>query len=90
MTPWSAHRVERSPAGGTRRAERMAALPWAVWLGARTSRRLAEEWQVTQETAAKWLQESRRLGVLRSRKVGRTLVYRVARMEVGMVDRSTR
>ena len=90
MTPWSAYSVARSPAWVTRRAERMSALPWAVWLGARTSRSLADEWQVTQETASQWLQQGQRLGVLRSRKIGRTRTYRVARMEVGMVDRSTR
>jgi len=90
MTPWSAHRVERSPANVMRRNECMAALPWAVWLGANTTRRLAEEWQVSRPTSAKWLQEGQQLGVLRSRKIGRTLVYRVARLEVGMVDRSTR
>jgi len=85
MTPWAAHRVERLPAWVTRRNESMAALPWAVWLGANTTRRLAEEWGVSRPTATKWLQEGRRAGVLRSRKVGHAVVYRVARTIGGPV-----
>jgi len=66
-------------------------LTWAVWLGANTAKRLAAEWEIPRHTATKWLHIANRGGLLRVRMPARgklPTVYRVARLEVGMTDRS--
>lgn len=71
------------------RRDRMKAITWAVWLGANTAGRLAREWGVDLSTAHDYLASGRKCGALRLRGWdGRALVYRVARYEPGMTDRS--
>lgn len=81
-------RVELSTAWQKHRQKRLQSILWAVWLGANTAPRLASEWGVDLTTAARWLKEARRKRMLCARR-GRPIIYRVARLEVGMNDRST-
>lgn len=63
-------------------------LPWAVWLGANTSRRLAAEWGITLSAARWWLRKGVKTEVLRvvAHARGRSgwTRYRVNRLEIGM------
>jgi len=67
-------------------------ITWCVWLGANTAKRLAAEWRVNYATASRWLRRAAREGLLRATRRTRNCpyVYRIARMEAGMVDRSTK
>lgn len=64
------------------------ALPWAVWMGANTTRRLAAEWGITVSAARWWLRKGVRNEILcvasRRRGCRGWTLYRVARLEIGM------
>lgn len=87
----ASYRLPRITTPRMSRQKRLQALPWAVWLGANTAPRLAEEWQMPPASASYWLKQGVAEGILRARKpsAGRIpTIYRVVRLEVGMRDRS--
>ncbi len=67
-----------------------AAIPWAIYLGANTAKRLAAEWSIPERRAGAYLAEARASGMLRAHWDGYHLRYGLRKLLPGMVAKMER